>query len=291
MVKPKQIYFEIQNVTNRIELKMSRRSRKIYKKTLIRVMVSVIAIIVIILLPHIIELVISRKSFLGISFNTKVEIGTWINFIGSYLGALAAIILGLIALKQNRALSKANDKLSKTIEDYFNNEMSPKVIIKKTASVSNLTGDINHIRKNNDGFSCQLNEDIDNKATISNAARIIFYLKSNSKNMLTSFKVTKLEFNIGQQQNSFINPTPNMEIPLKHGDDGFSMAVSILYTDLNTRIHELVKTGDLRFAFNLSFTIKNELNKETSYFMFVERAFKNGHNISMLEKYLVSEDI
>jgi len=91
-----------------------------------------LVVIFIIIFPIFLEKIIFRESFLGISFETKFTLKDWFSFWGSYIGAVGTIILGYIALRQNKALSLANNDLNTIQKEYFDNITMPSIRFQDT---------------------------------------------------------------------------------------------------------------------------------------------------------------
>jgi hypothetical protein len=84
-----------------------------------------IIIFLLIIIPFIIDLLVYKKELLGFTMDVNSNEKEWFSFLCSYIGAVAAVILGLIALYQNHILSNANSELNQIQEKYFSLLSSP----------------------------------------------------------------------------------------------------------------------------------------------------------------------
>lgn len=72
--------------------------------------IACIMVIILILLPFAFERILFCTSLFPFNVNILFSRETWFSFIGSYLGAIGTIILGLIALYQNQKYKELSDE-------------------------------------------------------------------------------------------------------------------------------------------------------------------------------------
>jgi len=91
------------------------------KKKIIVMLIIVIMVIV----PFIVDSLVYKKELFGFYIEVNSNQNEWFSFWGSYIGAIAAVILGVIALYQNHVLASANSELNRIQEKYFSMLSSP----------------------------------------------------------------------------------------------------------------------------------------------------------------------
>ena len=79
------------------------------KKKILKSIFVVIGVIIIFLLPLVIEKIILYKLSSLVDINNHFTEETWFGFIASYLGVVGTVLLGIIALYQNRKYKELSD--------------------------------------------------------------------------------------------------------------------------------------------------------------------------------------
>lgn len=222
---------------------------------------AILIVLFIILFPIYIEKIIRSKSVLGVSFNTGFSPNDWFSFWSSYIGAVGTITLGYIALRQNKALSKANDDLNNIQKEYFDNITLPSIRIGNTVIFEYLK---------TDNYEKYLKDSIDSQypvvyklfqETFKNEpcwhTNMSIQLLSISDIPLVDFNVEEFYWIIEDTEYQFVQLKTETYCKLPFAQDFNMCCLNIIYPDLSNKNPILSECGrHIQFHVELSMAHK-----------------------------------
>lgn len=223
--------------------------RTIKKVSFMKILKWTFGILIITGVPFIIEWIIRNETIFPFNLPIYFSKETWFSFLGSYLGAIGTIVLGIIALKQNKSLSDANSKLSKMQEEYINNLLSP--ILRMGDSISfEYALPMKDLEKNiqdsiDTKFPIVYDKIADQYKTIVCWHTTMKLLIENCSEIpLTYFKVNSFDWEINGNKHSFrcdlINNMSRTTLIQKYN----TFNICIVYPDMANPIGSLAKCGE-----------------------------------------------
>ncbi len=220
----------------------------------------ILVTVFIIIFPILLEKVILKKSFLGICFKTKFTVKDWFSFWGSYVGAVGTIVLGYIALRQNKALSLANDALNIIQKEYLDNITMPSIRFQNTIKFE--YSEMEQVNKNfqnniNTKYPIVFKEYKDDFIEeVCWHTNMSFYISSLSHIPLTDFKVEEFIWTLEGKKYLFEPVMSDRYCKLPFFREYNVCSLNVIYPDLTNKKAVLRECGE-RIQFYVELSMSN----------------------------------